>query len=267
MATLSQGANTPSQDGSRGVDRANRILDAAAALILRWGYNKTTVDDISRQSGVAKGTIYLHWKTREDLFSALIFRENVEFLVDFERSTTENPSGATLRSVIEHVALAIMKRPLLMAVLLRDLDVLGRLARSEQGNTVGVEKLTAFKAYLEFLRERHLVRTDISLEQQMYMLSAVFMGFFLVEPLMPDEFRLSDEERADLMAETVHRALGSGHPASPEELRAVSTVFSQYLKRYTAVAREQFQREMEPVASRERTRTGSERDNIPKDRE
>ncbi|WP_163569887.1 helix-turn-helix domain-containing protein [Fodinicola feengrottensis] len=61
---------------NRGV-RAERVLDAAAELIVRWGYDKTTIEDIARaRRGRAKGTIYLHWKTREDLFIALLRRES-----------------------------------------------------------------------------------------------------------------------------------------------------------------------------------------------
>ena len=78
MAHQSQGASTREPEVSRRRARAQRILDAASALILCWGYNKTTLDDVSRQAGVAKGTLYLHWKTREELFAALIEREKVE---------------------------------------------------------------------------------------------------------------------------------------------------------------------------------------------
>lgn len=70
----------PPQDPARQLERAHRILDAAAELILRWGYDKTTIDDIARQAGVAKGTIYLHWKTRDALFVALLRRERVATL-------------------------------------------------------------------------------------------------------------------------------------------------------------------------------------------
>src|SRR5215469_10283501 len=45
-------------------DRGDRILDALATLIARWGYGKTTVDDIAREAGVAKGTVYLHWPSK-----------------------------------------------------------------------------------------------------------------------------------------------------------------------------------------------------------
>ncbi|GAC1395003.1 MAG: hypothetical protein NVSMB65_13760 [Chloroflexota bacterium] len=40
--------------------REERILDAAATLLVRWGYRKTTLDDVAREAGVGKGTIYLH---------------------------------------------------------------------------------------------------------------------------------------------------------------------------------------------------------------
>ncbi len=72
MASKHNGTSATPEDRSRRQERADRILDAAAELILRWGYRKTTIDDIAKQAGVAKGTIYLHWKTREDLFMALI---------------------------------------------------------------------------------------------------------------------------------------------------------------------------------------------------
>ena len=73
MASKRNTAHSTEEDRSWRQERADRILDAAAELILRWGYKKTTIDDIAKQSRVAKGTIYLHWKTREDLFMALLY--------------------------------------------------------------------------------------------------------------------------------------------------------------------------------------------------
>ena len=42
-------------------DARDTILDAADGLIQRFGYQKTTVDDIAREAGIGKGTIYLHF--------------------------------------------------------------------------------------------------------------------------------------------------------------------------------------------------------------
>src|SRR6202165_1062811 len=108
LVTESQrGANRRQQEVSRRETRAQRILDAAAALILRWGYHKTTLDDIARQAGVAKATMYLHWKTREELFAALMKREKVELAEDIKQRIGDDPAGATLRGLLKHSALAL----------------------------------------------------------------------------------------------------------------------------------------------------------------
>jgi AcrR family transcriptional regulator len=244
LAQQSQGVSTPAQEVSRREARAQRILDAASSLILRWGFQKTTLDDVSRQAGVAKGTMYLHWKTREELFRALIRREKLELAEEIKQRIQDDPAGSTLRGILKHSALALMKRPLMKAVLLSDMEVLGKLAHGEQSSAAHAEKLMGFKIYLEFLREYGLVRTDLSLRAQVYMFSAIFMGFFLVAPLMPDEFTLSDEELADLMAETVHCTLEAGCSVQDDALQAASHTFMQYLNRAIIVAHEQFQHEL-----------------------
>jgi AcrR family transcriptional regulator len=58
-------------------ERGERILDAAGELLLRYGYGRITMDDIARQAGTGKGTIYLHWMTKDELFAALLRREIV----------------------------------------------------------------------------------------------------------------------------------------------------------------------------------------------
>jgi len=244
LAQQSQVASTYEPEVSRREVRAQRILDAAAALILRWGYHKTTLDDVSRQAGVAKGTMYLHWKTREALFAALLKREKLEMAVEIKQRIERDPAGATLRGILKHSALVLMKRPLMKAILLRDMDVIGKLAHREQSSAAYAERLTGFKTYLEFLREHDLVRTDLSLRAQMYMLSAIFAGFFLVAPLMPEEFTLSDEELADLIAETVHCTLEPGRSVPSGELQTASHTFIQYLDRHTAIRQEEFQQEV-----------------------
>ncbi len=245
MARLGQEISTSKLEVSRRRERALRILDAAAALILRLGFQKTTLDDVSRQAGVAKGTLYLHWKTKEDLFRALILREKLEMAEDLKQRICADPEGGTLRGILKHSALALMQRPLLKAILLQDINVLGKLANGKQSSAAQVEKLMGFKIYLELLREYGLVRTDLSLQAQVYMFSAISMGYFCVAPLMPGEFTLPDEELADLMAETVHCTLEAGHPIPPGKLQAVSHAFMQYLDHAIELAQKQFQKEVE----------------------
>ncbi len=213
------------QSVSKRQARAQRILDAASVLILRWGYHKVTLDDIARYAGVAKGTLYLHWNTREALLEALLQREREELVKELQRRLHAASAEITLRETVKHLVLALMQRPLLKAVLVRDADLLGDLVRRQQSRAVHSKELAGFAASLASLREQQLIRTDPSLQAQCTLFASVFAGCFLAAPLLPGEFLLPDEELADLMAETVARTLAAGredlfsHP-SPAFARA-----------------------------------------------
>src|SRR5258707_3196381 len=51
------------------------ILSAATRLFARFGFKKTSVDQIAKDAGVAKGTVYLAADTKEDLFYQSVHRE------------------------------------------------------------------------------------------------------------------------------------------------------------------------------------------------
>lgn len=43
------------------------ILEAADRMFLRYGYRKTTIEDIAREAGIGKGSVYLHFQSKEEL--------------------------------------------------------------------------------------------------------------------------------------------------------------------------------------------------------
>ncbi len=50
------------------------ILDATERLLARFGYRKMTVEDIAREAGIGKGTIYLHFSSKEEIALSRIDR-------------------------------------------------------------------------------------------------------------------------------------------------------------------------------------------------
>jgi len=233
------------QSDAKRQERAQRILDAAAELVRRWGYGKTTIDDIARQAGVAKGTIYLHWKTREDLFRALMIREEQTLANDIKQRIANDPQGTTLHSMLKHMLLAMLKNPLMKAAFLGDTLMLGEMARTRHGSRRSIERLTSFNDYFEALRSQGLIRTDIGLKEGAYVISAIAIGFLLVNPLLPDEAKIPDEEAVELMAETIRRTFEPDKPAPPEALQAASHALDQYLDHTLEGMREASRQEME----------------------
>ncbi|HEY66092.1 MAG TPA: TetR/AcrR family transcriptional regulator [Caldilineae bacterium] len=53
-------------------DRRTQILQAAMACFARQGYHRTTMDDIVHESGLSKGSLYWYFKSKKDLFLAII---------------------------------------------------------------------------------------------------------------------------------------------------------------------------------------------------
>lgn len=56
--------------------RKNEILDAADQLFGQKGFDGTSTNDILQQVGIARGTLYYHFKSKEDIMDALIERYN-----------------------------------------------------------------------------------------------------------------------------------------------------------------------------------------------
>ena len=232
------------EERSRRQARADRILDAARELLQRWGYKKTTLDDIAKQAGVAKGTIYLHWKTREALFEALLLREWLSILSDLRQRLSNDPTGAMPSSLTRHLVLIAVSNPLLRAVLLRDTETLGDLIHSSAGQHLMQFRLETSKSYLELLRDKGLLRTDIDMETQMKMMAAINIGFFVADQFLPSSSHFLPEELAEALAVTLHRTFEPEEPPAPEAVEEMMRTFNQQLDQFTNAIERQY-KEME----------------------
>src|SRR4051794_36613665 len=110
-----EGLSPPQTNGRQ--SRAEHILDTTATLLLRWGFRKTTVDDVAREAGVAKGTIYLHWKTKQELFLAAVMRAQQQTSAEVLRRIAADPEGGLLHRVWTHGMMAALANPLMAAIL------------------------------------------------------------------------------------------------------------------------------------------------------
>jgi len=90
---------------ARREDIRDLILDAVDVLLARYGYKKMTVDDVARQVGIGKGTIYLHFPGKEELVLAHIDRiaERVVAKLREIALSPESPDKRILQMLIVRV--------------------------------------------------------------------------------------------------------------------------------------------------------------------
>lgn len=201
--------------------RAQRILNAAAQLLERWGYSRVTIDDIAKHAGVGKGTVYLHWPNRETLFLAVLQRELLHAIDNLIPTLREHPEELLLHRLVRHFWLAANRRPLIRAVFVQDFETLGRLTTAGD-QTLLDRQYEAFEAYVDVLKKSRLLRADLTAMEVMYIYRATITGFFVAENLIPAQYQPDAERKADLLAATFQRAFGIPDPPPPAAIKAIA---------------------------------------------
>lgn len=85
-------------------EREALILQAAEEVLTEKGYYETSIDEIAARVGIAKGTVYLHFPSKEDLVVAL-FERDMKKLVELVESKAA--SALTTRGKLEAVFSAV----------------------------------------------------------------------------------------------------------------------------------------------------------------
>jgi AcrR family transcriptional regulator len=95
------------------------LLDGARRAVARQGTRRTTMHDIASQAGVAKATLYNHFRTKDDVWSALVAAE-----VD---QLAQECAGLPLAGALSHAATRLSAHPGLRRVASTEPAVLARL--------------------------------------------------------------------------------------------------------------------------------------------
>jgi AcrR family transcriptional regulator len=218
-------------------ERAGKILDAAAALLRAHGYRRVSIDDVAVGAGVGKGTIYLHWRTREALFWAVLQRETLGLLEQLTADLDADAELALPQRLISRIFLELDGRPLVRALLMSDKEILGSLAADE---TVAAaqREMTGQPDYLQLLHSHGLLRPGLSAEAAGHVLNCVTHGFFAgAETADPPPL----PEQAELLAFVLSRTLGTDEPPSPSQVSALSRSVTEMFTAITDVQRRQLQ--------------------------
>ncbi len=89
-------------------ERKNEILDVAERLFAEKGYDHASTNDIINEIGIARGTLYHHFRSKEDILDALV-----------ERMTRESVSRARL--IVADTSKPLLER-LTRAIIALDID-------------------------------------------------------------------------------------------------------------------------------------------------
>lgn len=120
---ISRRARSQDQKG----ERRQEILAAAITLLREKPYHKITMADVAKKAGMAKGTLFLYFGTKEELFLVIVSREFERWFDAMDRAFTDIVEGSepgsgdrvltALRGMLKEDSLLVSLIPILHTIL------------------------------------------------------------------------------------------------------------------------------------------------------
>ncbi len=162
-------------------EREQRILDAAANLIIRYGYDKTTMGDIADAAGIGRGVLYLHFHGKEEVLDALIAREFPRYAQAWLGHMEADPRGGTIGGLFRSVLYAINSSPFMAAIAKRDKGVFGSYLRRPNNLFASMQaNSTISTEFTRAMQEAGVIRRDIDAAVIAYITDT--LSYSLVNP-------------------------------------------------------------------------------------
>jgi len=190
--------------------RAAKVLAAAEDLVVKQGFKGVTMSAVAQRAHVGKGTPYLYWNTKEDLFLEIIARSLADVLHNLAVRVRAEPALAVAERLCVALAKAWLERPLVRALQVTDADVLGALLDDPRAHAIAAESgpSAILRRLIPLWREHGTVRTDWSAEEQAAALELLLIGYFAAQTRTISPGMAEDRAGAPGMAEDRAGALG-----------------------------------------------------------
>ena len=146
MKTLAKQAKTSKTNGGFITDKREAILRAAGKVFARNGYFNSKVSDIASEAGIADGTVYLYFKSKEEILHSFFDRAMEDFIAEGKREIENIEKADEKLRRIAHLHLEKLGAD-------RDLAIVFQVEL--RGSTKFMQEFSAagFAEYLEIIRQ------------------------------------------------------------------------------------------------------------------
>jgi AcrR family transcriptional regulator len=209
--------------------RVERMLDSAAELLVRWGYQRVTIDEVARHAGIGKGTVYLHFRSKDALFLTVLLRVQRGMVERMVQRMEADPREVLPACVMRSMYTELAADPVARSLYLGDAEVLGRLAHEASG-TVGelaTRRQQVLAEHLRLLDGAGCLRPGLDPGSAVYAFAALGSGFLFLDgfDIVP---KLDHAERAELLESSIAAAVQAPDPPLAELDRLAPVIAQCY---------------------------------------
>ncbi|MBN1215795.1 MAG: TetR/AcrR family transcriptional regulator [Candidatus Lokiarchaeota archaeon] len=95
-------------------NKKEQILTAANECFAKFGYKKTTLEDIGEKIGLNKASIYYYFKNKEEIFTTIVFNEFQHYIIKLHQDIKENMNCEQKISLYFEKKLHYIKKSILL---------------------------------------------------------------------------------------------------------------------------------------------------------
>ncbi len=235
-------------------ERKQQILDAAAAVIIRLGYDKSTMSDIAEEAGASRRTVYLYFNGKEELFEALLYREYMQYSLAWLEYIEADPRGGTVGGFYRALFHSVNSRPLIAAMLRRDRRVIGNYLRKRDNIFAQMESGVNTSDFFHSLQAAGAIRKDIDAAVILHIIEMLSYGQLTIGDFKPlDQFPPYDAVM-EALADMMDRALRPENGGNSKAGKAI-------IRQITAAARAQMEQIKQIKDTKQTIRKGMTNDN------
>jgi len=162
---------------SNALEKGQLILDTATKLFSKYGYGKTSLDEIAAAAQIAKGTVYNYFHSKEELFMAAVEQKSEEYFNLLHQHIAELDGFEAKLHAFVHVPIKFVyeNMPILIeSVRSLPFQYLQRLGEFRQNNRIRM--LGLLKEILDLGREQKVLCEDLSTDR----ICEVILDWFLL---------------------------------------------------------------------------------------
>lgn len=214
------------------IERAESILDAAETLIVRYGYDKTTVSDIAREAGISKGAIYLSFESKEALFEALLRREIATHTARWIELVEADPRGGTIGAMYRNTLRALDERPFMAAMFRQDRTVMGTYLKKKDNIFSDGSEMNARHEFVKRMQAAGVIRGDVDARVIAHIMNMLAYSLVAIGDVIPEQNIPPTEDVLEGIAVMMDAAFTpeeSDGEAGKEVVRQIVSAYNDHL--------------------------------------
>ena len=212
--------------------RTLKILTKSEQLLLRYGYSKVTIDDIARECGLGKGTIYLHFKSKENLFYAVFLKASAEISFEIIKLIDKDKNTVNFTDLAVESYAACFNRKLIVALFTGDSQLLGKLMLNKNSSVSQNLKQKLIHDAITMYRNCNYINQDMDINLQIHTINMLLLGMFNYNSCLKDCLTLEDQKT--ILYETIKKTLTTKNinPVNDELFVYIYNLFVNMLEFY-----------------------------------